>query len=481
MARTQLRGFRYNPPGSDESRDKKVLDLLEKKYLNRTESGQFENISQIDDFLGVLNTLPQSLDVQEKTADLTNKRLQFSSRQDDILNSKALFEDDLNDKKRLVAAENYKDLPNLVAGYMNIYADAEEKLDNYIAKNVYEKYGANATIPNELIDMKNNIKDKARYYSTLQALAFNPETFATVDTDALAVKLNTNPLTGKIIDIDVVPRNEIDVKKFMQTDIKAKVYDAANSPTLNYFINTGTGELLPNGKVAKTAKLGSIDFRGVGANISQGDAATMDEAVGIGILKAQNRQSGAWDWIKSFFTESPEEVQDKAVDAAQDVGITLKDFSFDGNDIPNGRAVRKGNKLYYQTSTGDVVGFDGKSYEERKKNAEMYIKQEGGDPSVLQSPYYADDTYFVKPDGSSKVKGSIGPDYFKVRTQPTSLNLPASPQPLAVNSEQPSATSFFESRVNRPNKPNTVSASIGGQPSAPDIIDKGKGFFRNRV
>lgn len=476
----KLLGFQKRSSGGGAASSDQMIRILEKTYLNRTAGGEFSNEGEVQGLIDSLNKMPQTPDVMEKVADLENKKLGMKTRQNDILNSKALFEDNLNDALRVEARNNYKDLPMMIANYMNVYADAEEKIDQYIGDNVYKRYGASAQPPQELIDLKNRIKEKARYYSTLTALMQTPEGMSALNTDQLAVQMKTNPLTGNIISVDVVPRSGVSNKEYMQTDIKAKL--AGGVPAaIPIYINAESDKTTGLGTQTKYGRLGSMEFRGVDKleggkeeqSLRQGE---LGDGYGVGQLKAQNENVGTLDWL-NFFSDSPEERANKGLDTARTEGMLLNDFNFDGNDIPAKSVVRKGNRLYFQQENGDVSEFDGADYREKSENAKKYMTQMGLDPNKVGAPLYADDVYFVAPDGSSKIKEKIGADYFTPALPPTpspaAFQQPATSTRQTMATENPGLMDSFFSNTNRLNKPNTQT-----QTTTPSVIEQGKGFFR---
>lgn len=481
MAR--LLGFQKRS-GTGEASSDQMIRILEKTYLNRTENGEFSNVAEIEGFIEALNKMPQTPDVMEKVADMENKRLQFGAKQNDIMNSKALFEDDLNDALRVEARNNYKDIGMLIGSYMNVYADAEEKIDQYIGDNVYKRYGSSAQVPQELIDLKNRIKDKARYYSTLTALTSSPEGMESLNTEQLAVQVQTNPLTGNIISVDVVPRGEVS-KDYMQTDIKAKL-DGGAPAAIPIYINAEADKVTGLGTATKFGRLGSMEFRGVdklegGEDEQKERKKELGDGHGIGQLKAQNDNVSVWAWMNPFY-DSPEEIAKKGLDSAREDGMTFNDFSFDGNDIPTKSLIRKGNRLYYQQENGDVSEFEGADYREKMENAKKYLGQIGVDPNKVNAPLYADDVFFVAPDGSSKIKEKIGSDYFTPAlpsASSTSMFTPApnSPRMTVAPESNPNLLSSFFGNKNRLDKPNTTVAASTPQ----NIVEKGKGFFRKAL
>lgn len=480
MAR--LLGFQKRA-GTGEASSDQMIRILEKTYLNRTANGEFSNVAEVEGFIEALNKMPQTPDVMEKVAEMENKKLQFGAKQNDIMNSKALFEDDLNDALRVEGRNNYKDIGALIGSYMNVYADAEEKIDTYISDNVYKRYGSSAQVPQEMIDLKNKIKDRARYYSTLTALISSPEGMASLNTEQLAVQVKTNPLTGNIISVDVVPRGEVDTKEYMQTDIKTKL--AGGSPaSIPLFINAENDKVTALGTQTRFGRLGSMEFRGV--EKLEGNEGEQEErkkelgdSYGVGILTAQNEHVGFFDWLNPF-NDSEEEKANKGLESARKEGLTFDSFNFDGNDIPAKSLIRKGNRLYFQQENGDVSEFEGADYREKMENAKRYLGQIGVDPNKANAPLYADDVYFVAPDGSSRIKERIGADYFSpalpAASSTSMFNAPTS-TPMSVAPESnPNLLSSFFGNTNRPNKPDAAT-----QTTTPSIVEAGKGFFRKAL
>lgn len=477
----KLLGFQKRS-GTGEASSDQMIRILEKTYLNRTPNGEFTNTGEVQGLIDALSGMAQTPDVMEKIADLENTKLKFQSRQTDIMNSKAVFEDNLEDALRVEARNNYKDLGQLIGNYMNVYADAEENIDQYINDNVYQRYGASAVPPQELLDLKDKIKEKARYYSTLTALIASPEGMDNLNAEGLGVKVQTNPLTGNIISLDVVPRGEIG-DDFMQTDIKGRI-EGGDGVSIPMYINAQDDKVTDLGTQTRFARLGSMEFRGVkdlegGAAEKKERTKELGDEYGVGTLKAQNEHRGLGDWLKGIFTETDAETANKGLESARNQGLTFKDFNFDGNDIPSQSVVRKGNRLYFQQENGDLSEFEGSTYAEKDENARKYLQQIGADPNKANVPFYADDVYFVAPDGSSRIKEKIGKDYFMPPTPPTSeptafSPLPAPTQATAPQENQNLLSSFF-GNTNRPNLPNTKTET-----TTPSIIEKGKSFFRSK-
>lgn len=474
----QLQGFQKRS-GTGAASSDQMIRILEKTYLNRTEGGEFSNESEVQGLIDALGKMPQTPDVMEKVADLENKKLGMKSKFEDITNSKALFEDNLNDALRLEARNNYKDMGMLIGNYMNVYADAEERIDTYINDNVYKRYGSSATVPQELIDLKNSIKEKARYYSTLTALISTPEGIGSLNAEGLAVQVQTNPLTGNIISLDVVPRGEVDAKSYMETDIKAKI-DGTQPLAVPIYVNASNDKVTPSGVQTKFGRLGSMEFRGADKLTGSKDEIKTQEkdleGYGIGKLAAQNENVSMWAWLNPFY-DSPEEKAKKGLDSARTEGMTFNDFNFDGNDIPPKSMVRKGNRLYFQQENGDVSEFDGADYREKAENAKKYLTQVGLDPNKVGAPLYADDVYFVAPDGSSRIKEKIGADYFAPQLPPTQgasvFTAPTSTSTASSTPENPNLLSSFFGNTNRPDMPNTQMKT-----TTPSFIDKAQSFFK---
>ena len=467
-----------------------MLRILEKTYLNRTPNGQFTNTREVDGFLDALKRVPQTPDVMEKVADLENKKLQFTSKQSDILNSKSLFEDNLNDALRVEAKNNYKDIPLLINAYLNVYAEAEDQIDQYINDNVTKKYGASTEIPQDIINLKKSIKEKAKKYSTLNTFINIKGGEENINSAGLAIKMETNPISGSIVSVDVVSRTELS-KDYLGTDIKAKM----GNTSVPIYLNAQSGDNLGTGDVSKTARLGTMEFRGVqklsGTKIEK-DATLSAEGsdLGVGILKAQNEHVGMFSWLNG--RNSDAEKFNSGLDLARSEGIDFKDFKFDGNDIQSGSVVRKGNRLYFSNEDGNLSEFEGGTYSEKQDNARNYLSQTGQDPDKVKTPKYADDTFFVASDGGSKIKNKIGANFFTPQA-------PSSPDTSVFSQPAPSSptgddgtsltvgSSFFGDRVNRRNKPNekidgaSKTAIESGAATSTSLVDKAIGFFRNKV
>lgn len=486
----KLLGFQKPTPkkaGAGGLTDQTVR-ILEKTYLNRTGTGEFTNAEQIDGLLHELKKLPQNENVLEKVVDLENKKLQFKNKLTDIGNSKALLEDNLNDALRVAAKSNYQDPKSLVAEYMNVYSAYEEQIDQYISDNITKKYGTATAIPDEYIQLKNKIKDKSRYYGSLSAM-FASGDVEGINPDVLAVKLETNPLTGKIISADVIPKSELS-KEFMATDIKTKISDGLSVPI---YINSQDAGMEGKTKL-KTARLGSVNFKGSTKVLTDGstEEKALGDTVGMGVLNAQNKPTSMWDIFKFGDAQAKEDQNENtntAIDQWKTDGVTLDQFSFDGNDYGPGSVVRKGSNIYYQEDDGSLSMFEGNDLNERKQNAKKYLLDRQQDPAVVDRTGYVDDTYFVAPNGESRIKNRIGANYTAVQapTSPTTNVFSSSTPQIEDPNTLSTSSSFFGNRTNRQNKPDanikgaSSTAIETGAATSTSLIDKAMGFFKNKV
>lgn len=483
-----LFGARTNK-GERKDTEQQIVSLALKKITAQTTAGEFSNVSEIDAAIKSLSNLPPSVELEGAVADLEAKKRQFEVRRDDMQNSEGIFRDNLNDALKEGASNNFGSIDALVFEYANIYNDAEERLDSFINENVYKRYGSAAQPSEGLLNLKKEIKEKSRYYSTLQFALSDPTQYANIDTESLGIAVRTNPVTRKIVSVDVLPISEIP-KDMMKTDIKSKYADVEGAPASNIWVNTVDLGYDESGKVKmKRGVLGSVDFQGKSRPITVGG--DVEEG---GFLEAQRKNTTWFDWFKFGAAQEEEDRNEQTNDwisAAKTNGVNLAQFSFDGNDIPDGSVVRKGNRLYYQMKGGDVVEFSGSDLKSRAETAKKYLETIGENPNKLNAPAWVDDTYFVQ-DGRSRVKSVVNEDTLKAPTaesKPMSSLQDMGSEFTALGATIPPASFFSDpnrvktagARVNRPTKPEAPTDSVEGMTIAAKVIDKGRSFFRNRV
>ena len=130
-----LKGFEKTK--QDGENTSKVLNLLEKSYLSKTTTGEFNTVEDIQGLIDTYKKLPQdNIDVQTKIADLEGKKLQFNSKLTDILSQKTVFDSQLQEGLDNAAKNNFKNMKSLIGSYASIYADADERYDSEVMSKI---------------------------------------------------------------------------------------------------------------------------------------------------------------------------------------------------------------------------------------------------------------------------------------------------------------------------------------------------------
>lgn len=494
----------FNKPkkeGGGAASSDQALRILEKSYLNRTPYGEFNTVDEVDGFLNALKGLPQTADVQEKVADLENKKLQISTKLDDILTEKNLFDNDLQEALSVAARNNYSNMKSLIGSYAAIYGDASEQYDSQVVARVSKRYGTTDSIPDETLAYRKEIEEKAKFYSQLFN-AYNvrdPETgkVGMLNPDAFAVVVDTNPTNGSINKIDIIPSGKVD-KNYMRTEVGMNVVEGVPGTALPMYLRTFDMGMTEGGRPLIGGQLGNIKFQGV-------TDAKEDEDVGgagVGILKLQKKDVGFGSRL-NFLSDTPAESVNRTLEKIQADGISLSDqsYKYDSNDVPNGTILKMGSRLFYNTNKpGEILEIAGKDGQEKFDNMNKYLQGIGKDPSAAANPYFVTKDFLYNGDGSYKVKGNIDQNYFSTQLPPTTQSTfnqgapsvfggapeSASAPAMATDSffagktSTPSNVPVSSTAVNTPNKPDVQSDSSGGEASLGErVIDKGKSFFRN--
>lgn len=492
MAR--LIGFRQAKTATNE---KNIVDLVVKSYLNRTQYGEFNTTEEVDGAINALKTLPQTLDVQERIADLENTKLKIGAKLNDLLMEKNVFESDLNEALTEATRANLQNPKQMIGSYAAILGDAFERYESDIYNNVFKRYGTIDKVPAEVIDYRKQLQDKTKLYTSV----FNAYNFVDPDTnevgllnpDAFAVQVDTNPATGKITRMELVPSGEVNREIYMRSDTPLQMIEGMPSKKLPIYLRTFDGGMSEFNKPVRSAVLGGFVYSGVDTAGKKDDVGTL----GIGELKVQKEGEGFFKglgraltpkwfgWEENVFGRAQKDVADNL----RNDGVLLKNFQFDSADIPNGAVLRMGSRIFYSTDqNNEVLEISGKTEDAKLKNLERYLQGVGKDPKIAGMPYFVDRSFLSAPDGSSRVKGKIDENYFAPPSPSTPPVVGASTvAPLPPPQEEAPQESFFSGRPGFETKTSTPATlvtpkeSLGGVPSIPDIIEKGKSFFRSRL
>lgn len=507
-----LIGFRAKK--SSQADEKNIVDLVIKSYLNRTQYGEFSTTEEVDGAIDMLKKLPQTLDVQEKIADMENTKLKISAKLNDMLMDKSVFETDLREAANQVAQNNLQNPKALIGSLAAIYGDAVERYENDIYSNIFQRYGSTEKIPADVMNYRKTLEDKAKMYASV----FNSYNFVDERTgevgmlnpDAFGVVIDTNPATGKISSIDIMPSNEINNDQYMRTDTPLNMINGMPNKKLPVYLRTFDGGMSEFGKPIRSAVLGGLVYSGVNTKNKADDAGSL----GVGMLQVQKDGEGflknigralvpKWFGMEeNLFGRS----QDDVVSSIKQNGIDLKQFSYDSADIPNGSVLRMGNRVFYSTKNdNEIFEIKGSDDGEKMNNLNKIITENGDDPNIVGMPYFIDRNYLIAPDGSSRIKATVDSNYFSPEAKAVggSAGGGGGTNPFLSNSlkmdvasgqaEAPLQQSSFFNQPNEQSTPSSVSSkntptkissakeSVAGKPSAPNIIEKGKSFFKNRI
>jgi len=480
----KLIGFRKT-----KSEATNILDVVEKSYLNRTQYGEFNTVEEVDGLVNVLKGLPQTLDVQERIAGLENKKLQISAKLGDLLMEKGVFDTDLNEALTNATKNNLSNPKQIIGSYAAIYGDAAERYETEVFSKIFKRYGTANTIPQEVLDYRKQLNDKAKLYGSV----FNSYNFIDPDTNEIGmlnpegfgIVVDTNPATGRISRMELVPSGEIKRDAYMRTDTPLQMIPGAPAKKIPTWIRTFDGGMSDFGKPIRSAVLGEFIYSGV-------DTAGKKDDLGglvLGQLKIQKEEEGIlrrlgripvpkwFGWEERMFGREPE----LTVDTMRNDGVNLKNFQFDSTDVPDGSVLQMGGRLFYSTDKKDeVFEIGGK---DKNETLRRYLQSVGKDPNSANVPYFVDRNYFAAPDGSSRIKGTIDDKFFNppAPSIPPAIESPRAPVEISPEPVVEEPAGFFAQRTNRLNVPEESRETIGGLPSASDIVEKGKSFFRKFV
>lgn len=498
----QLIGFRGVAPkkgrsgGVSESKAKSMqadeVELLVKRHLASI-GGDYTNPAQIDDVIGQIKARPfaDSTPTQITIAELEGKKGQLKAKISKGSTSIYQYEDTVNDALRYYARDNFQDQTKLVSHYADVYSDALDKMDTLINEEGRKS--------KEFQVLKDKYEARAQHYLALNAAMNDPNLASQVDPESLATVVTTNPATGTISGVDIVPVGTVP-KGYFKTDVKNNVTTAGGVFATPLFLNSVEDsdmvekEVDENGqpkagKITKTrtAKLGSVTFKGVTA-YTGGDV--QEEEIGAGILKAVTKKTGMWDWLP-FRDDTPEEKYNDSVESMVKNGITLNGMRFDGNDLPSGSFSRRGNRLFFQNKDNDLVEFAGEDYKAKTAAAARFLKMNGLPRENLDYPLPASGDYDIAPDGNSRIKSKVDMNYMVPPTIQDVGSQGLSPVPQPSPSSGQGFSEMFARRItpviptpgatNRGNIPEDQPESSGGKTFAERVIDKGKSIFSSLV
>lgn len=478
MARPYLTGFITKPKAGS---DAQTLDLLRKSQLSQTQTGEWSNVTDLDAYIAKLQKLPQTAKVQEEILDMQNKRLQVANKQSDLLASKGIYEQMVQDATTNAVKNNFNNPQQLLGALAAINADAADNYDQHVTNKIFQQYGSTSSIPDDILKYRTDLNDKAKTYADM----FNAYNFVdqktgeagALDNKAYAVLMTTNPATGKVLNVDFVRSDKVP-DGFMRTDVNFGMGEGAKKlPTYLKSYDIGVTE---QGTKIQGARLGDFSFAGTTEAVKKGD----DESIGKNILKIQKQSDNIFTRLARIFLPVSAEYKylgrsaERDYEQAKSKGITTSNFSFDSTNIPDNSLVQIGSKLYYQATDGGLQEISGKDATERQSNLDNYLN------GIKQTPvgrFFADKNYLLNSDGSSRIKGTIDQNVFTpaaTTTTPKTISYaPEITQAQALKQEM--GSSFFASK-NKLTAPKTAKESSGGKSFVGDIIEKGKSFFRNK-
>jgi hypothetical protein len=501
MARGQLSfiGVSYQKPSQGDVNG--MTDIIEKTAINRTAYGRVNTVQDAQTVIEALRAAPQTLYTQEKILDYENKKEQLVASAQDMMMSKDNFQETVQSKLKEAAKNNINNPRQMMAEYAQIYSEYADAYDGYIEDKVLNQYGSDTKLPADVVNFGTQLREQASFHAGL----YNAYNFAdsqgrlganafgdSLDTNAVAMVVQTNPMTGKISNVQYVPANQVP-DGFMRTDIQSNVYGSEEAGgvgqnKLPVFVQANE---VPDGKggVTLQARLGSLKFSG--QKKGEGGSAT--------ILEIQN--------IPGWFNDAP-------INSVRKDGLYLNDqsFTFDKHDIPNQSLVRAGSKTFFQGGDGGLYEIKGADDSERQANLDAYYRKWNVNPANVRT-FFADKTYLSKDDGTPRVTGIIDKSTTQVdpslspagistggsipmsagqgQTRGNGLGIadaffaaanpvmaPATLATRALGQEAADGISSFFGVKNRPSSPDEPVTSRAGNISAPDVVEAGKSFFR---
>jgi hypothetical protein len=472
-----LRGFQKSASGDST----KVLNLIESSYLNRTTSGQFNTVEDVQGLIDTYKKLPQSVDVQTKIADLENKKLQVGAKLGDILSQKDVFDTQLQAGLDNAAKNNFKKVKSLIGSYASIYSDASDRYDKEVMSKIFDQYGTTSSIPSDVLDYRKALDDKAKFYSQLFN-AYNVQDPTTgeiglLNPASIAVQIDTNPTNGAVQHIDIMPSGQIDDKNYMRTEFGLNVINDLPNKKLPTYLRVNNIGFTSDGKPIRGAMLGNVSYD---EKINVSDTGVSSSA---GIITPAKEKVGFFGKL-NIFSDNPAEKLNSSIDSMKTNGINFSSdaYNYDSQAVPNDAVLQMGTRVFYSTGKdGQILEISGANAKEKSANLDKYLSGIGKDPNKIL-PYKITRDYLVAPDGSSRIQGNVDANYFNAPTAPT--------QPLSLGTSQP--TNPISTPITTPTAPpNPYSAFFGyrntptppAQPnvgnSTPDIVNQGNNYFRN--
>jgi hypothetical protein len=503
-----------------------MTDLIVKTALAQLPSGQVSNAADADYVIKNLQTLGGgSVQSQIQIQDYMAKKNEMLTKQQDVLSSKDVFDQQLNEALTQATAKNFDNPLGVIGTQAALYSDAADTYESTLTSGLIQRYGTIDKVPAEAITYGNTLKEKAKMMVNLYN-SYNPANptnispdgtiGAGVNADAYAVLLTTNPNTGAVIRFDIVPSDQVKTDQFMKTDVPFNVapgQKATKLPTyvLTYDIGkTSDGKSTIVGANVGGLKMQAVKGDGVEAGVTNNiltptresqDQLTQSERAAANGGKGEGFLTSA---ARFFLPRSLENAvlgdQNQGYYNYQKDGLTLggSGLKFDSNDIPPGQVLRMGSRWFYSNDQGGVMEAQGASQDEKVANLKKYLGNTGNDIKKIDQPYLIDRSYLSAPDGSSRLKGDITPDTLGMgpvpatapqmsfapaaMTSPNRSRVPdgffsGGPKAPAVATNS-SSTSAFASRTNTP--PATKVATETGSNPLATILQKGKSFFSGK-
>lgn len=462
-----LRGFQKTKTSEGDST--KVLDLLEKSYLNRTEGGEFNTVEDAQGLIDMYKKLPQSVNVQSRIADLENTKLKLGAKLTDVLSQKDVFDTQVQEGLDGAAKNNFKNMKSLIGSYAAIYADADARYDEEVMAKIFQRYGTTGNIPTGVLDYRKTLQEKAKFYAQLFN-SYNVQDPVTgevgmLNPEGIAVQIDTNPTNGAVQHIDIVPSGQIDDKNYIRTESNVNVISDRPNKRLPTYLRVNNVGVTADGKPIRGGMLGNVSYQ---EGVSKSDTGANSFT---GVLSPVREKAGFWGTL-NVFSDNPAEKLNGSIDSMKENGINFASdaYRYDSQSVPNDSVLQMGSRLFYSTGAGDtILEITGKDFDEKAANLTKYMTGIGKDPTKIL-PYKVTKDYLVNPEGKSRVQGKVDADYFN---QPPVQSQSAVPAAQAGGSPDFSTSSFFGAKntQTRPSEP-VVSDS------APDIVDQGNSFFR---
>jgi len=480
------------------STEKKTLGILEKQYIvNNTKYGELNTTEQVDGLISSMLKLPQTPDVQTRILELQAKKAQFIGKQEDLLNTKNVFDADLQDAIQSSTRANFKDPQQLIASMAAIYTGKAAEYQDTLYTTVKDRYGSVASIPAEATSYGQELDKKAKMFASLFNAYSEKDAsgnLGNLDPNGFAVRIDTNPLNGKVQNVSIVPSDEVNADQYMRTEVGMNVFNSLPNNRLPIYLRTYDGGVTKDGKKIYRSKIGSTDFEAIKSTQSADANGESVSGYSQGLLTPVIKDEGFWG---NFKRDTPEELSNDNSKSLIENGLNFNapDLQYDNHDVPRDRVARIGGDLYYTTPNNDgVLKADGRDINEKKANMARYLQSIGRDPKLTDQPFFTTRDYLQGPQGTSRVQGNIDANYFSALPKANpNISLAPPPAPSLSNLQSQSTGNALSpaalsspglnvlsgGQVNTPNRPDAPKESSGGTSFVNDIIEKGKNFFRN--